>query len=70
MQTRQSAEPNPSFVMMRRRQDSAGLTSHFDVTVPFSHPFKDGVRWKHYAPHQTPQTALTKITTKSVDHGR
>ena len=60
-QTRQLAKPNPSFVMMRRRQDSAKLAPHFDETVLFSHPFEDGVRWKHYAPHQTPQTVLAKI---------
>ena len=70
MQTRQLAEPNPSFVMMRRRQDSTRLTPHFDGTIPFSYPFKDGVRWKHYAPHQMPQTALAKIVIKRVDHGR
>ena len=68
MQTRQLAEPNPSVVMMRRRQDSAGLTPHFDRTVLFSHLFKDGVWWKHYAPHQMPQTVLAKIATKNVDH--
>ena len=70
MQTRQLAEPNPSFVIMRRRQDSARLTPHFSGSVLFSHPFKDGVRWKHYAPHQMPQTALAKIVTKCMDHGR
>ena len=70
MQTRQLAESNQSFVIIRRRQDSAGLTPHFNGTVPFSHPFKEGVWWKHYILHQTPQTALAKIVTKSVDHGR
>ena len=69
-QTRQSAKPNPSFVTMRRRQDNAKLAPHFDETVLFSHPFEDGVRWKHYAPHQTPQIALAKIATKNVDHGQ
>ena len=68
MQTRQLAEPNPSFVTMRRRQNSARLTTHFNGTILFSHSFKDGVRWKHYAPHQTPQTALAKIMTKSVGY--
>ena len=69
MQTRQLAEPNPSFVTMRRRKDSARLIPHFDGTFLFSHPFRDGVRWKHYAPHQMPQTVLAKIMIKSVDHG-
>ena len=64
MQTRQLEEPNPSFVTIRRRQDSTGLTPHFKGTVLFSHPFKDIVQWKHYAPHQTPQTALAKTATK------
>ena len=64
-QTRQLAKPNPSFVTMKRRQDSARLAPHFDETVLFSHPFEDGVRWKHYAPHQMPQTVLAKIVTKS-----
>ena len=68
-QTRQSAKPNPSFVTMRRRQDNAKLAPHFDETVLFSHPLEDGVRWKHYAPHQTPQIGLAKIVTKNVDHG-
>ena len=69
MQTRQFAKPNPSFIMMRRKQDSSRLAPHFDETVLFSHPFEDGVQWKHYAPHQMPQTALAKIVTKNVDHG-
>ena len=43
MQTRQLVEPNPSFVTIKRRQDSAGLILYFDGTVLFSHPFKDGV---------------------------
>ena len=60
MQTRQLAKPNPSFVMMRRRQDSAKLAPHFDGTIPFSHPFVDGVWWKHYAPHQTCQNCDKK----------
>ena len=68
-QARQSAKPNPSFVMMKRRQDSARLAPHFNGTVLFSHPFEDGVWWKHYAPHQMPQTALAKIATKNADHG-
>ena len=69
MQTRQSAKLNPSFITMKRRQDSAGLAPYFNEIVPFSHPFEDGVRWKHYAPHQIPQTVLAKIMTKSADHG-
>ena len=69
MQTRQSAEPNPSFVMMRRRQDSAELTPHFDGTILFSYPFEDGVQWKQYAPHQMPQTVLATIMTNNADHG-
>ena len=52
-QTRQLAKPNPSFVAIKRRQNSARLAPHFDGTILFSHPFEDGVRWKHYAPHQT-----------------
>ena len=68
MQTRQLAKPNPSFVMMTWRQDSTGLAPHFDGTILFSHPFEDGVRWKHYASHQTPQIALAKIAKKSADH--
>ena len=68
-QIRQSAKPNPSFVTMRRRQDSTRLAPHFNETVLFSHPFEDGVQWKHYTPHQTPQTALAKIMTKSMDYG-
>ena len=69
MQTRQLAKPNPSFGTMRRRQDSAKLALHFDETVLFNHPFRDGVWWKHYDPHQMPQTMLARIVTKSVDHG-
>ena len=68
-QTRQSAKPNTNFTVMKRRQDSAKLAPHFDETVLFIHPFEDGVRWKHYAPHQMPQTALAKIATKNVGHG-
>ena len=69
MQTRQLTKPNPSFVTMKRRQDSAGLAPHFDGTIPFSYLFKDGLRWKHYALHQMPQTVLAKIATKNADHG-
>ena len=68
-QTRQLAKSNPNFTVIKRRQDSAKLAPHFDETVPFIHPFEDGVQWKHYTPHQTPQTVLAKIATKNVDHG-
>ena len=53
---------------MKRKQDSAKFALHFDETVMFIHPFEDGVWWKHYAPHQMPQTALSKIATENVDH--
>ena len=68
-QTRQLAKPNPNFTVMKRRQDSAKLAPHFNETVLFIHPFEDGVWWKHYAPHQMPQTALAIIVTKNVDRG-
>ena len=68
-QTRQLAKPNPSFVTMKRIQDSTGFAPHFDETILFSHSFEDGVQWKHYSPHQMPQTALAKIVTKNMDHG-
>ena len=68
-QTRKWAKPNPSFVTMKRIQDSTGFSPHFDESILFSHSFEDGVQWKHYSPHQMPQTALAKIVTKNMDHG-
>ena len=69
-QTRQSAKPNPSFVTMKKRQDSAGLALDFDETIPFSHPFEDGVQMEALcSTPNVPNSTCQNCDKKHVDHG-
>ena len=68
MQTVQLEERNPNWLVKMRKRDSRGPTPPSCGNVWFTHPFKDGGPWKHYAPRQKPQTAPIKSVTWNGDY--